>query len=142
MLHRALCPSKMACKCESERERECPKTISNDHRSHKCFVLITTSVQRHVPSAIRKHLGSTRSAVEVKILHTQTKVNSSIEMAQRRRHTEVLFFFSHINEHCKKFKNTPPLTASLLQHISLPFFSNISFSKHPLIKKIVVSLCS
>lgn len=47
-----------------------------------------TSVQRHVQSAIRKHLGSTRSAVEVKILHTQTNVNSSIEMAQRRRHTE------------------------------------------------------
>lgn len=65
-----------------------PKTISNHCSSHKCLSSSATSVQRHDPSAIRKHLGSTGSAMEVKILHKQTNVNSSIEMAQRRRHTE------------------------------------------------------
>lgn len=89
MLHRALCPSKMVCKCESEGELECPKTILTHRSSHKCSSSsFATSVQRHIPSAITKHLDSTRSAVEVKILHTQTNVNSSDAMAQRRRHTE------------------------------------------------------
>lgn len=115
-----------------------PKTTSYHRSSHKCLSSSATSVQRHDPSAIGKHLGSTRSAVEVKILHKQTNVNSSIEMAQRRRHTEdkTLFFF-HINEHGKKKKKSPktrPVDDFFIA-ARFPSFFRYLFFKHPLTKK-------
>lgn len=83
-----------------------------------------TCVCRH------KHLGSTQSAEGVKILHTKT--NSSIKMAQRRRHTEeekVLFSYTIT---VKKIQSTRPSHSLFIaaRLFFLPFFSLFFLNSH------------